>query len=98
MAIFNSKLLNYQRVHHALYCSKLDTAKSPEKSQRFGFSRHRHRCRGWPRRISTGQKANPVAWGLDYESFFFTSRLGIETCGALSTSWFHMEEITTSHG
>jgi len=51
-----------------------------------------------PRRISTGQKANPVAWGLDYESFFFTSRLGIETCGALSTSWFHMEEITTSHG
>jgi len=30
-----------------------------------------------PRRISTGQKANPVAWGLDYESFFFTSRLGL---------------------
>lgn len=28
------------------------------------------------RRISTGQKANPVAWGLDYESFFFTSRDG----------------------
>eukprot|EP00435_Cladocopium_sp_Y103_P032452 s2342_g8.t1 len=28
------------------------------------------------RRISTGQKANPLAWGLDHEGFFFTSRDG----------------------